>query len=77
MRGSGSFGPISPTDLSGLQTLLSGPYIDMDPGSAGGEPERQFHGLEQPPIPTDQPGRTFTLQGSDLGWLSKARRSYP
>ena len=60
---------LSPTDLSGLQTLLSGQYIDMDPGTPGGKPERQFLGLEQPPIPTDQAGRTFTLQGSDLGWL--------
>lgn len=60
---------LSPTDLSGLQTLLSGQYIDMDPGTSGGKPERQFLGLEQPPIPTDLPGQTFTLQGSDLGWL--------
>ena len=60
---------LSPTDLSGLQTLLSGQYIDMDPGTPGGKPERQFLGLEQPSIPTDQPGETFTLQGSDLGWL--------
>ena len=41
----------------------------MDPGTPGGKPERQFLGLEQPSIPTDQPGETFTLQGSDLGWL--------
>ena len=60
---------LSPTDLSGLQTILSGQYIDMDPGVPGGKPERQFHALEQPPIPTDLPGETFTLQASSLGWL--------
>ena len=59
----------SPTSLSSLQTLLSGPYIDMDPGGPGGVPQRRFLGLEQAPIPSDQPGGTFTLQASELGWL--------
>lgn len=58
------------TDLSGLQTLISGSYIAIDPGPPGGEKARQFTGLSQPPaVRSDQPGTTFTLEAPRLGWL--------
>lgn len=70
MRGSGSFSPIFPQPISPVCKLYclvsTSTWIPVHPG---GKPERQFLGLEQPSIPTDQPGETFTLQGSDLGWL--------
>src|SRR5262249_9770403 len=37
------------TSFSGLETLISGDYIEMDPG-AGGASQRRFTGLEEPPI---------------------------
>ncbi len=58
------------TSLSGLQTLISGSYIGMDPGAPGGKPTRTFHGLDQPPgVRSDEPGQTFTLRAPRLGWL--------
>jgi paraquat-inducible protein B len=53
-------------EVSGLGTLLSGAYIGMEPGR-GGEPCRQFVGLEVPPIVTrDLPGRHYTLNTDTL-----------
>ncbi len=51
--------------ISGLSTLVSGPYIEMYPG--GGEPRREFVGLSEPPALTpDAPGRAFTLHSDHL-----------
>jgi paraquat-inducible protein B len=61
---------VSLTDISGLQTLVSGSYIAIDPGTPGGHPQTSFTGLDQPPgVQSDQPGRIFTLQAPRLGWL--------
>jgi paraquat-inducible protein B len=61
---------VSVTDVSGLQTLVSGSYIAIDPGQPGGRAARHFRGLERPPgVRSDQPGRTFTLRAPRLGWL--------
>ncbi|HQT80482.1 MAG TPA: MlaD family protein, partial [Rhodopila sp.] len=58
------------TDVSGLQTLVSGSYIAVDPGLPGGKPQYDFRGLDQPPgVRSDQPGQTFTLRAPTLGWL--------
>lgn len=58
------------TSLSGLQTLISGSYIAMDPGVPGGQPARHFRGLDRPPgVRSDQPGHTFTLRASRVGSL--------
>lgn len=55
--------------VSGLGTLFSGPYIGMDPGTAG-ESARRFQGLEKPPVvTTDEPGRHFVLHADTLGSL--------
>ena len=53
--------------VSGLGTLLSGAYIDLDPGKPG-KPELKFNGLEEPPIFTAvDPGRIFKLKADRKG----------
>lgn len=53
---------------SGLQTLVSGSYIAIDPGLAGGKLERSFKGLEEPPgVRSSEPGREFVLGARSLG----------
>ena len=57
--------------VSGLDTLLSGAYIELDPGALDGSSKRDFTGLEAPPaIRSDEPGRTFTLTTSLIGAIS-------
>ncbi len=57
-------------NISGLETLVSGAYIELDPGQPGGKPETEFTGLEDPPgIRSDEPGHTFVLQADRLGSL--------
>ncbi len=54
--------------LSGLETLVSGSYIELQPSAAGGQPVTHFVGLEIPPVLTsDVPGHTFLLQAPRLG----------
>ena len=61
---------ISSGGVSGLGTLFSGAYVAMDP-SADGRRTRQFQGLEDPPVVTqDEPGTHFRLQAPGLGSLS-------
>lgn len=56
--------------ISGLQTLFSGSYIDLLPAQ-GGQPKRDFVGLENPPVlQSDVPGRTFLLQAKRIGSLN-------
>ena len=56
--------------VSGLDTLVSGAYIAMDPGEAGVSTE-QFVGLEKPPtVTSDLKGTRFQLQADQLGSLS-------
>jgi paraquat-inducible protein B len=54
--------------VSGLGTLLSGNYIGLQPGKST-KKERHFTGLDEAPIVTDQPGKTFRLKAKDLGSL--------
>jgi len=57
--------------LSGLETLVSGSYIELQPSAAGGQPVTHFIGLETPPVLTsDVPGHTFLLTASRLGNIS-------
>jgi paraquat-inducible protein B len=54
--------------ISGLETLVSGAFIEVDPGTPGGAPAREFTGLEDPPgVRSDQPGATFVLRAKRLG----------
>ncbi len=58
--------------VSGLGTLLSGPYISVDaPKTLSDAPAvYDFVGLEKPPeIATDRPGRRYHLTTADLGSL--------
>jgi paraquat-inducible protein B len=57
-------------NISGLETLVSGAYIEVDPGDPGGQPQREFTGLEDPPgVRSDEPGRTYRLKAASLGSL--------
>ena len=61
---------LSTGNISGLETLVSGAYIEVDPGAPGGEPKREFQGLDDPPgVRSDEPGRSFTLKAARLGSL--------
>src|SRR3982751_4785822 len=55
--------------VSGLGTLFSGSYINVDLGKSD-KPRHEFVGLEIPPIVTgDIPGRQFVLHSKALGSL--------
>lgn len=56
--------------ITGIETLVSGSYIEMDPGGRDGTEQYSFTGLEQPPgVRSDEPGRTFALKAERLGGL--------
>ncbi len=60
-------------NISGLDTLLSGAYIEMDPGGSHGEAEakREFKGLEEPPaVRSDEPGQSYTLRAGRIGGIT-------
>jgi len=58
---------ISGGQVSGLGTLFSGSYIQMDLGESSTRRE-EFVGLEvEPPNTDEKPGRQFVLQGKNLG----------
>ena len=62
---------LSASDISGLETLISGGYIEMDPGGPKGQSKTQFTGLENPPgVRSDEPGTTYVLQTPRLGSLA-------
>jgi paraquat-inducible protein B len=57
---------LSAEGITGLSTLISGSYIEMDPEP--GEPERHFTALEDPPvISADVPGTRYVLKTGRLG----------
>ncbi|MCB8879660.1 MCE family protein [Acidisoma cellulosilytica] len=61
----------SVTNLSGLDTLVSGAFIGIDPGSKGGHYETHFKGLEEPPgVRSDVPGSTYVLRADSIGSIS-------
>ncbi|MFK8020251.1 MAG: intermembrane transport protein PqiB [Pseudomonadales bacterium] len=60
---------ISLGGVSGLDTLLSGVYLEMDPGEPGAK-QRVFDGLTEPPsIRSYQQGTQYTLRSEQLGSL--------
>jgi len=62
---------LSVTNLSGLDTLVSGSYIGVDPGRPGGHYDTHFTGLEEPPgVRSDQPGGTYVLHADSVGSLT-------
>ena len=57
---------LSAEGISGLSTLISGSYIEMDPGE--GASERHFTALEDPPVVSaDVPGTRYILKADRLG----------
>ena len=62
---------LSASNISGLETLISGGYIEMDPGNGtDGNSQTAFTGLETPPgVRSDEPGTTFTMQTGRIGSL--------
>ena len=71
LRSSSRFWVVRPriglAGVSGLGTLLSGAYIEMDPGNEG-KTTYEFTGLAEPPqTPSDAPGLKLTLEAQMLG----------
>jgi paraquat-inducible protein B len=61
--------------VSGLGTLVSGSYIEIEPGT--GAPTRTFTGLEVPPVvPAYEEGRRFMLRAESLGSLNPGSPIY-
>ena len=57
--------------VSGLDTLVSGSYIEEDPGEQSGTRTTDFQGLDEPPaVRSDTRGRTFKLTADRIGSIS-------
>lgn len=58
--------------LSGLETIVSGAYIEFDPGPRDAERTDEFRGLDEPPgIRSGEPGRVVILRAPRIGALSQ------
>jgi paraquat-inducible protein B len=67
---------VGASGVSGLETLLSGVYIGIDPGK-GDKPATTFAGLNEPPlIQSDDPGVSLELRSDSLGGLSRGSPIY-
>lgn len=67
---------ISLGGVTGLDTLLSGSYIEMD-STRGGESSVHFEGLEEPPLtPEGAPGIRLKLRAEDGGSLATGSPVY-
>lgn len=61
---------VSAGAVTGLETLLSGEFIGIDPSTDEGDTVYEFVGLETPPpFTSDVPGTTFQLVADTLGAL--------
>ncbi|SNB63269.1 paraquat-inducible protein B [Arboricoccus pini] len=67
---------ITASGVTGLGTLVSGSYIEVDtPG--GGARKLDFVGLEEPPaIRSDVPGKAFRLRSADQGSVARGAPVY-
>ena len=66
---------LSVRGVSGLGTLLSGAYIEIDPGP--GAPQTHFVGLEEIPlITTEDAGKKITLISNNLGSIGRGSPIY-
>lgn len=58
--------------VSGLETIVSGSYIEFDPGDPAASARSEFTALADPPgVRSDEPGRVFTLRAAALGSLDR------
>ncbi|NDY81718.1 MCE family protein [Orrella sp. NBD-18] len=65
--------------VSGLSTLFSGSYIEIDTSDSTGHKAKKtdFIGMENPPpITSDRPGTAFSIRSSDLGSLGPGSPVY-
>jgi len=61
--------------VSGLGTLISGPYIEIAPGD--GDPERYFIGMKSAPVlKTTTDGKQFILETTELGSMHPGTQIY-
>jgi paraquat-inducible protein B len=61
--------------ISGLGTLISGAYVELDPGQ--GPATHHFTALEEPPVITaSEPGVTYTLHAPRLGSIGQSAPVY-
>ena len=61
---------LSSGSLAGIETIVSGSYIEVDPGERGGQAQYEFTGLETPPgVRSGEPGTTYRLQAERIGSL--------
>ena len=69
---------VSATDISGLGTLLTGAYIELDPGPRQGDTKiREFVGSERPPATSmSVPGRRLKLSADEAGSLVQGSPIY-
>lgn len=66
---------LSARGISGLGTLLSGTYIEIEPGE--GAPQSLFVGLESPPVvQSDAAGKRITLMARQLGSVDRGSPIY-
>ncbi len=62
---------LSVTEFSGAETLITGAYIELDPGPANARKKSHFEGLEIPPATNRAvPGLRLTLTTEQAGSLS-------
>lgn len=67
---------LSADSIEGLDTLISGAYIEMEP-QAGSEELHHFRGLENPPVIQGKiNGRVFVLEADDKGSLQNGSPIY-
>ena len=61
---------VNTTEISGLGTLLSGAYVEVDWDAEAGEPLDEFVGLLEPPLTKrDTPGLRLTLNADEAGYI--------
>lgn len=61
---------INTTEISGLGTLLSGSYIEVDWDDVPGNRSTKFVGLDEPPLTArDTPGLRLTLNADEAGYI--------
>jgi paraquat-inducible protein B len=65
------------TQLSGLDTLLTGAYIELNPGAANSEQVNHFAGQDKPPATSkDTPGRRVVITADEAGSLAEGSPIY-
>ena len=68
---------LTPGGVSGLETIVSGAYIEMDPPRVKGMPARHFVGLDNPPVEqTALQGTSFKLRAQQIRSLSQGSPVY-